>query len=108
MLLKNTKGTDLDNQSHVAIIRKYGNEIKTKYKEVKLFILKNQFNPITYFVENISTNPVEVELDCSKSNGYSYMPLTGKSRRRLEVSQCEYLMRLIPDLNGTLNTLAHH
>lgn len=82
--MKDAMGTDLDNKSHVAAIRKFGEEIKTKYKEVKFYRLKLLVkNPVTYFIENISISPIEIELDCSKSNGYSFVPASGKVKRRL-------------------------
>lgn len=61
ILVKDAIGTDFDNRSHVAAIRKFGEEIKTKYKEIKFYRLKLlPKNPVTYFIENISTSPIEI------------------------------------------------
>ena len=60
---------------------------------------------ITYMVENNYGAPITVDLDCSKSSGYSFMPPSGKVRRRMEPGQCEYLMQLCTHLGGALNNI---
>lgn len=61
ILVKDAMGTDLDNRCHAAAIKEFGEEIKTKFKEIRFYRLKLLIkNPVTYFIENVSPTPIEI------------------------------------------------
>ena len=47
-------------------------------------------------VENSHERKIEIELDCSASVGYSFVPKSGKISCTLDSGQKEFVMKLIP------------
>ena len=47
-------------------------------------------------VENKYDMKIEVQLDCTESVGYSYVPRVGKIKSVLDSGQREFVLKLIP------------
>lgn len=111
LLVKDNVGTDFDNLAHIEVITRFGKEKQFgKGKEAKIYYLKHGYSSmqrrnsyITYYVENDHVGKLEIELDCSPSQGYLFNPPSGKAVRQLDSGQREYVMKMLPNLSGDLN-----
>jgi hypothetical protein len=56
-------------------------------------------------VENKHDRKIEIELDCTQSMGYFFVPKTGKVKVVLDSGQKQFIMKLIPFEKSELGDL---
>ena len=58
--------------------------------------MKSNCKIIEYMLENKHDRKIEIELDCSQSMGYYFVPKSGKVKVVLDSGQKQFIMKLIP------------
>ncbi len=98
-MIKDNIFTELNNRAHCELILSEGEDVylpEPSSRYISLRRLLSRSHICEYMVESKHDRKIEVELNCSESQGYNFTPKSGKAVRLLDSGQRELIMKLIP------------